>query len=221
MTTARADGPTDAGGVQVAILAKAPIAGLAKTRLIPALGPSGAARLQRRLTVRTLRVALRAKLGSVTLWCAPDTHHPLFRRLGQATGVHCLKQVAGNLGCRMHAAFEHHRARGPLLLIGTDCAALTARHLQQAAAGLAAGDDAVFIPVADGGYVLVGLRQPQARLFTDMAWSTVSVMQQTRARAKQGGLRLRELETLWDLDVPADLKRLSPADVAALGVSSR
>ena len=77
-----------------------------------------------------------------------------------------------------------------------------------AARALLDGEQAVFYPAQDGGYVLVGLRTPQPALFTGMAWSHSEVMAQTRARAQTVGLRLRELETLWDVDVPADLDRL-------------
>lgn len=65
--------------VQIAILGKAPIPGTAKTRLIPTLGPRGAARLQRQMTRITLQTAFDAQLGSVTLWCAPDAGHRLFQ----------------------------------------------------------------------------------------------------------------------------------------------
>lgn len=204
------DDADDAGElrrVPVAVLAKAPTPGLAKTRLIPALGAAGAARLQRRLTRDALRKALDAKLGAVTLWCAPDARHRCFRALQAATGVACLDQPAGDLGARMHAAFERGGTQSPMLLIGTDCPPLTPRHLHQAAAALLAGDDAVFIPAEDGGYVLVGLRRPQPALFVDMPWSTPAVMAETRRRALAAGLRWRELETLWDLDLPADLER--------------
>ncbi|OGB01037.1 MAG: hypothetical protein A3E25_23840 [Burkholderiales bacterium RIFCSPHIGHO2_12_FULL_69_20] len=193
--------------VQVAVLAKAPVPGLAKTRLIPALGAAGAARLQRQLTRNALQTACDAGLGAVTLWCAPHAQHRFFRALRRATGVPCLVQASGDLGERMHTAFRLHCAQGPLLLIGTDCPPLTPSHLRQAARALLAGDDAVFHPAEDGGYVLVGLRQPQAALFRGMVWSTDAVMAQTRARAATAGLRLRELDTLWDLDVPADLVR--------------
>ena len=60
-------------GFGVAILAKAPLAGFAKTRLIPHLGAEGAASLQRWLLQRTVTTALSAGIGPVTLWCAPDT----------------------------------------------------------------------------------------------------------------------------------------------------
>lgn len=194
--------------VQIAVLAKAPIAGLAKTRLIPALGAGGAARLQRQLTLHAVRTALSARLGPVTLWCAPDVKHRFFRTLAKKRGVQCLDQPAGDLGERMHAAFEQHCRRGPVLLTGTDCPALQPADLRQAAQALCDGHDAVFHPAEDGGYVLVGLRRPQAALFRAMAWSTTAVMADTLARSRTHGLRVKELRTLWDVDVPSDLPRL-------------
>ncbi len=194
--------------VQIAVLAKAPLPGLAKTRLIPALGATGAARLQRQLTRSTLACAQQAQLGAVTLWCAPDTQHRFFRALHSTSGVNCIEQPRGDLGLRMLAAFERHCQQGPLLLIGTDCPALTTTHLKAAARALIDGEDAVVYPAEDGGYVLIGLQQPQPALFCAMTWSTGQVMATTRARAKAQGLRLRELATLWDVDVPADLARL-------------
>jgi rSAM/selenodomain-associated transferase 1 len=207
MAIARAERAGGLPEVQVAILAKAPVAGLAKTRLIPALGPRGAARLQRQFTRAALHTAGAAGLGAVTLWCAPHAQHRFFRALRRSTGLDCRVQPEGDLGARMHAAFVAHCAHGPLLLTGTDCPPLRPAHLRQAAQALLDGADAVFHPAEDGGYVLVGLRRPQAALFEGMAWSTPEVMAQTRARAAALGLRVRELETLWDVDVPADLAR--------------
>lgn len=193
--------------VQVAVLAKAPIPGLAKTRLMPALGARGAARLQRRLTRAAVQTALDARLGAVTLWCAPHAQHRFFEALRRTSGVPCLVQASGDLGVRMHTAFRLHCEQGPLLLTGTDCPPLTPEHLQKAAQALLDGDDAVFYPAEDGGYVLVGLRRPQPALFRDITWSTDAVMAQTRERALAAGLRIREFEPLWDVDVPADLER--------------
>ena len=207
MATAPADALRDLSRVQVAVLAKAPVPGLAKTRLIPALGPQGAARLQRQLTRAAVQTALDARLGTVTLWCAPHARHRFFQAMNQTTGVRCLVQASGDLGERMHTAFRLHCEQGPLLLTGTDCPPLTPDHLRKAAQALIDGEDAVFYPAEDGGYVLVGLRRPQAALFRDIAWSTDAVMAQTRDRARAAGLCIRELETLWDLDVPDDLVR--------------
>jgi rSAM/selenodomain-associated transferase 1 len=219
MATDHAEAPCGLAGVQVAVLAKAPIAGLAKTRLIPALGADGAARLQRRLTRQAIRTAQAAGLGPVTLWCTPDARHRFFRALHRTSGVTCLVQPSGDLGERMHVAFRLHCAQGPLLLIGTDCPPLTPAHLRRAAQALCTGLDAVLLPAEDGGYALVGLRSPQASLFTGMRWSTASVMNDTRARARDAGLTWSELEPLWDLDEPADLARLSHIQSVALGLA--
>jgi rSAM/selenodomain-associated transferase 1 len=143
----------------------------------------------------------------VTLWCTPDARHRFFRALQRTSGVRCLVQPSGDLGERMHTAFRLHCAQGPLLLVGTDCPVLQPGHLRQAAAALVDGADAVWLPAEDGGYVLVGLRQPQPALFHGMTWSTDQVMAQTRARARDAGLRVQELQTLWDLDRPQDLQR--------------
>lgn len=202
-------------GVQVAVLAKAPLAGFAKTRLIPALGAHGAARLQRQLIRSAVQCALDARIGPVTLWCAPHARHRFFRALQKTAGVNCLVQPDGDLGERMHTAFRLHCARGPLLLIGTDCPVLRPTQLRKAARALIAGDDAVFYPAEDGGYVLVGLRRPQPALFDAMTWSTADVMSSTRARARSKGLQVREFETLWDVDVPDDLARLDSLSIEA------
>ncbi|MCY7305641.1 MAG: TIGR04282 family arsenosugar biosynthesis glycosyltransferase [Rhodoferax sp.] len=206
--TGRVESAPDLRHVQIAVLAKAPVPGFAKTRLIPALGPAGAARLQRCLALRTVRTALVADLGPVTLWCAPDVQHRFFRALRRTSGIRCLAQPEGELGVRMHAAFVQQCSAGPVLLVGTDCPPMTPAHLRRAALALQEGADAVFHPAEDGGYVLVGLRRPQEALFSGMAWGTDRVMAATRARAGDLGIRMRELETLWDVDVVADLPRL-------------
>ncbi len=198
--------------VQIAILAKAPVAGLAKTRLIPALGAAGAARLQRQLTRRTLANALAAGVGPVHLWCSPDVGHRFFRALQRSAALSLHRQVKGDLGQRMLAAFEHHCPLGPVLLIGTDCPALGPQPLRDAAQALSPGIDAVFVPVEDGGYALVGLRQPRAELFAAMTWSTDRVMAETRQRTAAAGIVWREMPTLWDVDRPEDLARLQALD---------
>lgn len=191
--------------VAIAVMAKAPLAGYAKTRLIPALGATGAARLQRQLTLRTLATARAAGLGPVTLWCAPDTQQRFFRALQRRCGIALRAQPEADLGQRMADVFAAAGDK-PLLLIGTDCPVLDAEHLQQAALALRAAD-AVFITTEDGGYYLVGLRRPAPELFAGIAWSTAQVMAQTRARLAALGLRWQEVARLWDIDDAADLAR--------------
>lgn len=192
--------------VAVAVLAKAPVAGFAKTRLIPVLGAERAARLQARLIERAVDTAGAARTGPVTVWTTPDETHPVFQKLRTAYGVELARQPAGDLGARMLAAFKS--VDGPALVIGTDCPALTPAHLRMAADALRTGADAVVCPAEDGGYVLIGLREPLPALFAGMAWSTRDVMAETRRRMKFNKLACQEPATLWDVDVPEDLPRL-------------
>ena len=202
--------------VRIAILAKAPIAGYAKTRVIPALGAHAAARLQRRFTRDAVRVAMEAALGEVVLWCAPNATHRFFRALQRTTGIRCTDQPDGDLGERMLRAAATDSAvdtRQAVLIMGTDCPALRPHHLRAAADALT-GADAVFIPAEDGGYVVMGLQRPQPGLFAGMTWSTASVMAETRQRAESLALQIRELPTMWDVDTPADLPRLQAFESA-------
>ncbi len=193
----------------VAVMAKAPVAGLAKTRLVPLLGAAGAARAQRGFTLQSLATARVASTGEVTLWCAPDTSHHFFRALSLRRGVRMLAQADGDLGRRMAAAVAHHFLRAPhtpLLMVGTDCPVLTPEHLQQAADALRSSD-AVLIPAEDGGYVLIGLRKPVPEVFALIEWSTPQVLAQTREALRVAGASWHELPTLWDVDEPADWMR--------------
>ncbi|MCM2287960.1 MAG: TIGR04282 family arsenosugar biosynthesis glycosyltransferase [Sulfuritalea sp.] len=191
--------------VEIAVMAKAPLAGYAKTRLIPALGTTGAARLHRQLTLRTLATARTAGLGPVTLWCAPDPQQRFFRALQRRCGIELRAQPEADLGQRMAHIFAEADGR-PLLLIGSDCPVLEPEHLRQAALTLQSAD-AAFITTEDGGYYLVGLRHVAPELFTGIAWSTPQVMAQTRDRLTALGLRWHEVTQLWDIDDPTDLAR--------------
>lgn len=192
--------------IAIAVLAKAPLPGFAKTRLIPALGAAGAALLQARLVEHSVATACAARIGPVTLWAAPDERHPLFQAIRARLGVALARQDGGDLGERMLAAVA--AADMPVLVIGTDCPALTADHLRTAADILRSGVDAAIIPAEDGGYVLIGLRTPTRALFSQMHWSAPSVMEETRCRLRDLGMTWQEPVTLWDVDVPADMERL-------------
>jgi uncharacterized protein len=200
--------------IAIAILAKAPLPGLAKTRLAPALGHDGAAALQARFIERAVETAHAAAIGPVTLWVAPDERHPAFQTIAALLGVPLARQPAGDLGLRMLVAMA--AARGPAIVIGTDCPALTADHLRRAADALRSPADVVIIPVEDGGYALIGSRWPDPCLFLDMPWSTERVMGETRRRLSERRLSWRELPQLWDVDVPADLDRLRAVGLASL-----
>lgn len=184
-------------------MAKAPIPGLAKSRLIASIGAHAAAVLQERLTERTAATALAADIGPVTVWCAPDPSHASFHELVTRYKVSLKRQPNGDLGQRMLAAMN-----GPTLVIGTDCPAFTAEHLRAAADVLHNGADVVLIPAEDGGYVLIGTRAAQPELFANIAWGIATVLTETRARISALGLASIELPALWDVDTESDLARL-------------
>jgi uncharacterized protein len=199
-------------GTRIAVMARAPVPGQAKTRLAPLLGDAGAAALAARLLDHAVQQAAAARLGPVTLWATPDTCHPAFQAAQRRHGIALATQGTGDLGARMAQVFDHAFAQSDtaLLLMGSDIPGLTSSVLQQAAAALRL-HDAVFVPALDGGYALVGLRAAALSLFHDMPWSTPQVMAQTRLRLAAAGLSHIELPPLADIDEPADLAHLPRA----------
>jgi rSAM/selenodomain-associated transferase 1 len=191
----------------ILIFAKAPRAGLAKTRLIPALGPQGAAALAERLLNQAIHEALGASLGPVTLLRTPDgasawADIPLPSRLD--TGP----QGEGDLGARLARGAARVLACGQgVIVMGTDCPGLTQDRLRAMAVALVT-HDAVMIPVADGGYAALALSRFHSTLFEGVDWSTPRVAQQTRERIHALGWSLSEQPALWDIDEPDDLRHL-------------
>lgn len=194
----------------VLIFAKTPIAGRVKTRLVPALGERAAAELYLGLLRRELRWIAGQTPCAIELWVTPERDHPVLLELAQRHRLPLLLQRGADLGERMsHAAREALTRHRRIALIGVDCPALTAEHLRNTFAWLAAGSDAVLGPAEDGGYVLMGLRRWDERLFTGHAWGGGEVAETTRQRFVECGFAWRELPPLWDLDRPRDLPRLA------------
>lgn len=194
--------------VRIVIFAKAPLAGFAKTRLIPALGQQGAAELAQRLLAQTLHEALISQVGPVELCVTPSAVQAVWETLAISGTVHRTDQGDGDLGERMARAAKRVVDAGEsILLIGTDCPQLDAAQLQQAARALQFAD-ATLVPAFDGGYVLLGLNRFDARVFSGIAWSTSSVATDTMSRMKQLEWRVEILPMLHDIDEPSDLKWL-------------
>lgn len=202
--------PAPAADTRVIVFARAPEPGAVKTRLIPLLGAARAAELQRILIDRAIGTALAAGIGPVELWCAPSAQHPLLAHCAERHGINATSQCDGDLGARMlHAAVAALAAAPRVIIIGADCPALTSGDLQRAAAALVDHNDAVLVPAEDGGYVLIGLKWWNARLFTDVAWGTDQVITATRERLAALNWRWLELPCAWDVDRPADFRRLA------------
>ena len=189
----------------LAIMAKAPLAGTVKTRLLPYLSAEEAAELARSLLLDQLSHLCAIEAADLYVAFTPPHEEALMRRLAPAS-FQLFSQSEGDLGTRMLSAIT--AANGPALVIGTDCPALTADHLRRAADILCQGTDAVILPAEDGGYVLIGVRAPQAAMFEQMCWGTARVLGETRRRLRRLGLTWQEPVMLWDLDLPADIERL-------------
>jgi glycosyltransferase A (GT-A) superfamily protein (DUF2064 family) len=98
---------------------------------------------------------------------------------------------------------------GPVVVLGADAPHVALRAIGAAARALARGADVALGPAADGGYWLIGVRQPCRALFDDVAWSTPGVLAATRRRVRALGLRCVEVAPGWDVDDSPDLARLA------------
>ncbi|TIX52081.1 glycosyltransferase [Alteraurantiacibacter aquimixticola] len=181
----------------VALFAKYPHPGKAKTRLIPALGPSGAAHVHRLLVERTI-ATIRASGLAFDVWFTGAERADFAEWLGD--DVTLVDQGEGDLGARLT------RVGGPAILLGADVPDLAPRHLRDAASALERRD-AVIGPASDGGYYLLGFNRRLPFLFTDMPWGTDAVLAETLQRLSQAGVEPAMIDELEDCDRPADLAR--------------
>lgn len=199
--------------VAIAIMAKAPLPGHAKTRLCPPLTPETAAALAAAFLADVAeRVAVLARrIGAAPYIAyspreavaAIDTLVP--------DGVGLVLQPEGNLGARIEgvvAELIDHGHAGAVLL-GTDAPTLPDIVLEQAAAAAATPGRVAMAPMLDGGYGVLALDKPYRTLFADMPWSTGAVAELTRKRARAAGLDLIELPIWYDVDDALSLSLLA------------
>lgn len=192
---------------QILVFAKAPVAGKAKTRLIPALGPEGAAALAGKMLDHLLAEARQAAVGPVELCADPEPDDPIWDPY-RNRGANLVGQGGGDLGARLERGARRASTSGKMILVGSDCPQLDRNRLRDAAERLDRYD-AVIHPAADGGYVLLGLARFDPSLFTHITWSTDAVARQTVDRIHALGWSLHVGDILHDVDEPADLERLS------------
>ena len=201
----------------IIVMAKAPRAGEAKTRLAPPLTHAEAACLAACLFADTVSLALGAGARVVVAYAPADGRAPLEEALRLTltkealSGVLWLEQRGDDLGERLAGVVERAFAEGfgPLLLIGADSPTLPPSFLSSALEALADGRaDVALGPTEDGGYYAVGMREPAPELFDAVEWSTPRAYAQTARNAARLGLRLLELPPWYDVDTPADLTRL-------------
>jgi rSAM/selenodomain-associated transferase 1 len=205
----------------IAVMAKAPRPGQAKTRLCPPLRPEQAAQLSAAfLRDITENIALAARAvpihGAVAYAPAGqerafDGHLADGTMLVLADGSLSVPPDVQGFGRSLFHAVQRLFAcgYGAVCLVNSDSPTLpTSLLIEAASALLASGERVVLGPADDGGYYLIGMNKPHARLFANIAWSTDSVAATTHARAAALGLDVVTLSTWFDVDDMGSLARL-------------
>ena len=191
---------------RILLFCRAPVPGEVKTRLASAIGNDAAARCHRLLASHCLHSVASARLAPLQLWCSPDTRHDFFARQQGRYPLSLHAQQGRDLGARMSRAFDAALTDADYaLVIGSDCPLLTGEYLHRALGALREGAPAVLGPAEDGGYVMLGLRRNDGRLFENMPWGSDGVLEETRRRLGEDCV---EMPPLWDVDRVEDLQRL-------------
>jgi rSAM/selenodomain-associated transferase 1 len=187
------------------VFTRAPVPGQTKTRLIPLLGTKGAAEFHQTVLLSTLAEANASDFGTVEIWSATENGHPFLKQCGLDYSCAVKIQQGNNLGEKMHHATETTLAENTfVVLIGSDCPAITTDILNQSCQHLSNGKDAVLGPASDGGYYLIGLKEPNPEIFQDIVWGEGDVAEGTRQNFADLSLDYVELEELSDIDTPED-----------------
>lgn len=185
----------------VILFARAARLGGVKRRLAAGIGDIPSLRFYRNQLTRIIRELAKLRGFDVTIALTP-------RRTKIRAPKHfkTINQSAGDLGSRMHAAFNHYPNR-PVILIGADIPHLTTYHIRSAARALKT-HHAAFGPAADGGFYLTAMgRNRPARPFANTTWSTPQTLAETLRNFTNH--RVSTLATLQDVDTKADLAQLT------------
>lgn len=198
--------PPSKNGAVILLILKAPVPGQVKTRLAADIGAQAATDLYRALVESQLERLPHE--CSLEVHFAPADAGPLFCRwLGDALDYH--PQFDGDLGERLQHAVNGAFGRGAreVICIGADCPSLLPSHFDEAVEQLRSPEsDLVIGPSKDGGYYLIGLRQPADKLFQNIRWSSAHTLSDTLAKAREAQLKIHTLETMEDIDVIEDLR---------------
>jgi rSAM/selenodomain-associated transferase 1 len=184
------------------IFVKAPRRGGVKTRLARAIGEEAACAAYKRLVEELIERL--ASIPSVELRFTPDDAVTEIRQW-RRDNWHLRPQGEGDLDQRLERAFADAFANGAeyVAAVGSDCPAITPEDIQSAWAALRT-NDVVLGPAKDGGYWLIGLREPRSALFQTIDWSTDQVLKQTMRRAQARNLKVELLRELSDVDTESD-----------------
>jgi rSAM/selenodomain-associated transferase 1 len=189
------------------VVAKAPVPGEVKTRLVPHFSPAEAADLFRCFLQDRIKEMGQLKGIDLAVAFTPAEARETFARL-TSNGFKLFAQKGADLGQRLNNVFIEKLARGydAVSIIDSDTPDLPGAIVEQSFRILMSGGvDAVYGPCDDGGYYLVGMRQPHPELFEDIPWSTEAVLNITLKRADRLGIKTKLLPGWNDLDTFEDL----------------
>jgi uncharacterized protein len=188
----------------VLIVAKAPVAGRAKTRLVPPLTAGQAATLQEALLLDTLD-ACRAEEARTALLHAHPSEAPLLADLVGSDVLLVLQEGRG-LGDALRLGMARGVAEGPTALVSSDIPGFPPGSLERTFSLLERrAADVVLGPALDGGYWLIAMRERSDAPFQSIPWSTPAACAVTARRCREAGLRVAMLSPWRDVDTTVDL----------------
>jgi rSAM/selenodomain-associated transferase 1 len=195
------------------VMAKAPLAGEVKTRLVPPLTEKEAAELNvcflRDIAANIASVSETEAASGLVVYTPVGSESAFDGVLPE--GFKLLAQRGISLGERLCNATDDLLRQGysSVCLINSDSPTLPRSILIRAIELLASDGDRVVLGAAeDGGYYLIGLKQAHRNLFNGIEWSTSHVLARTRRRAAEIDLPVEMLRPWYDVDDADTLNRL-------------
>ncbi len=188
-------------------MAKAPQPGRVKTRMTPPLTPQRAAELYRSMLTDTVRLARYAGIDVAAMVPASDAAEVA---AFLEPGVEVVAQSGRGLADALTAVFDTFAARGITRIVAVDSDSPTLPRQQLLAAfDLLDTCEVVLGPTPDGGYYLVGARQPHPGLFAPSTTGTPSARRAVEEAAAALGLSCSLADEWYDVDSAGDLLRLN------------
>ena len=192
------------------IMAKAPLPGEVKTRLVPPLSPEEAAELSRCLLLDLVEGLKSFQRADLFIAFTPVEHAAFFSETARGHFV-CIPQRGRDLGERMKHIFEDLFSKGyrNIVVIGSDVPVFPPRFLQDAFAALENSDCRFTLgPSRDGGYYLIGMNRYVPDVFQGIPWSSSRVLSATVQQLSALGLAPYFIPTWCDVDTVEDLRYL-------------
>jgi rSAM/selenodomain-associated transferase 1 len=196
------------------IFVKYPEPGRVKSRIASEIGAEKAAGVYSLMAETIIeKVSKTDAHETIIFFDPPEREKEIIAWLGNSVRSY-EHQRGTTIGDKMSNAFLSGFSSGAekAVLIGTDIPEITADTVRAAFKGLDE-TDVVLGPAEDGGYYLIGLRQPEPRLFSGISWSTNVVLAQTIDRIEELSLEYYQLETLRDIDTYDDISEGKFVDI--------